>query len=352
MATKQIKDYSTVVTVGDTDNLITQQATDSICRKVTPSQLIGKYSTTYTRTLLLKASKTEVKTELSIPSFASSDDAKAGTETGLAMAPSTTKVAIESIAPGYTDLESGATTELDSITSLYINITGTTGITSFGTAASGLYRYLTFAGSLTITKGASLICPGNEDIVTQAGDTAKAVCGASNVWTIVSYTRANGMNILAEELIAIIREEQVSDTDGGAFTNGADRTRTLNTINYNKYGTGVVSLASNQFTITPSGTQTFRVEWAAPATMVGGHSSFLYDVPAIADRGRSWGAFSNTGTTTKDYSEGVTHVTISSATAYEIRHRCTNTKTVYGFGYKTSIGTEIYTVVKIYRVRQ
>jgi hypothetical protein len=90
-----------------------------------------------------------------------------------------------------TNLVAAATTDLGTIASRNVNITGTTTITSFGSSASATTPifYLTFAGALTLTyNGTSLILPGGESIVTAAGDTAVAAYLGSGNWQVISYT--------------------------------------------------------------------------------------------------------------------------------------------------------------------
>lgn len=72
----------------------------------------------------------------------------------------------------------------------YIHITGTTTITSFGTAsAAGVRRTLIFDGNLTITNNAtSLICTGGVDIVTTAGMVIEVVAESTTNWRVVSIT--------------------------------------------------------------------------------------------------------------------------------------------------------------------
>lgn len=48
--------------------------------------------------------------------------------------------------------------------------------------------------------------------------------------------------------VAVIQDQKSSGTDGGTFTSGAWRTRTLNTTVLNTIGAGF-SLSSNQFTL-------------------------------------------------------------------------------------------------------
>lgn len=92
-----------------------------------------------------------------------------------------------------TNLAAGTTTDLGTVTSHNVNVTGTASITSFGTSARSDYPlyYLTFAGGNTLTyNGTSLILPGGVDITTAAGDTAVAMYLGSGNWRVISYTVA------------------------------------------------------------------------------------------------------------------------------------------------------------------
>lgn len=85
---------------------------------------------------------------------------------------------------------SAATTDIGAVNSLTVEITGTTSITSLGTAYSGP-RFLRFAGVLTLTHSASLNLPGAANIVTAAGDTCLAAPNlAANGWNVYAYQKA------------------------------------------------------------------------------------------------------------------------------------------------------------------
>lgn len=105
------------------------------------------------------------------------------------------QVANQAITGGFgasTNIASNSTTDLGSVTSHNANITGTTGISSFGSSAVvGFPIYsISFAGALTLTYNAtSMILPGAANIVTSAGDSAQAQYLGSGNWQIVDYTR-------------------------------------------------------------------------------------------------------------------------------------------------------------------
>jgi hypothetical protein len=105
---------------------------------------------------------------------------------------------LQSASP-WVDLASAATTDLGAQTTANLRITGTTTITSFGTAAN-VTRNLRFAAALTLTHNAtSLILPGGANITTTADDTATAISLGAGNWIVTQYTPATtaGMRALA-----------------------------------------------------------------------------------------------------------------------------------------------------------
>ena len=91
---------------------------------------------------------------------------------------------------------SATTTDLGAQTgSNLVNITGTTTITSFGsTGAAGCWKWVKFAGSLTLMYNAtSLILPTGLNIETSVGDTALFVSSGSGNWTCYAYQTASGL---------------------------------------------------------------------------------------------------------------------------------------------------------------
>jgi len=109
---------------------------------------------------------------------------------------------------------SASTADIGAASSPFVQITGTTGITSFGTTYSGA-RYVRFAGALTLTHNATtLILPAATNITTAAGDTLVAVPtgnpGAG--WRVVVYQRADG-SLLVGSYVA-----KAGDTMTGTLT--------------------------------------------------------------------------------------------------------------------------------------
>jgi hypothetical protein len=92
-------------------------------------------------------------------------------------------------------ISSATTTDLSSVTTINVVISGTTTITSFGNGTN-LFRVGTFSGALTLTYNASsLILPGAASITTVAGDSFVAVSDGSHNWTVLVYMRASGIPV-------------------------------------------------------------------------------------------------------------------------------------------------------------
>lgn len=97
---------------------------------------------------------------------------------------------------GFTNsvtLASASTTDIGAQTSLCVEISGVTTITSFGTNYNGP-RFVRFTNSLTLTHNATTLnLPGDANVITAAGDTAIVTPNITlNGWNVVSYTRSNG----------------------------------------------------------------------------------------------------------------------------------------------------------------
>lgn len=93
-------------------------------------------------------------------------------------------------------IASASTTDLGTVQSQVVEITGTTTINSFGASANTntpLF-FLLFAAAVTLTYNAtSMVLPGGASITTAAGDSALAIYLGSGNWQVVQYTvAANG----------------------------------------------------------------------------------------------------------------------------------------------------------------
>jgi hypothetical protein len=184
--------------------------------------------------------------------------------------------------------------------------------------------------------------PGGGDLLStnNLSDVANAATSFAN---IKQAATASATGVVKRQRIAIVRDEKTSATDGGDFTSGADRTRVLNTEASDL--DGIVSLASNQFTLQAG---TWLIEWSAPAFRVDEHQSLLYNATDAIEVSRGTSESSvNAGSYAQTRSIGRAIVTIAGAKAFEIRHRGETTQAGNGFGRAGSYGTEVYTEVII-----
>lgn len=97
-----------------------------------------------------------------------------------------------------TAIASAATTDLGTVASGYVHVTGNTTITSLGTAQAGARKRIAFDGALTLTHNAtSLILPTGANITTAANDVAVFVSEGAGNWRCVAYSRASGQPLVA-----------------------------------------------------------------------------------------------------------------------------------------------------------
>ncbi len=149
--------------------------------------------------------------------------------------------------------------------------------------------------------------------------------------------------------IAVICEQQTADTQGGTFTSGAWRTRTLN--HEITDADSIVTLSSNQFTLING---TYTIEWLAPALRCGRHVSKLVETQTPTDAGIAQAMMVNVNdSNSSSPSHGFAVVTVSSGSnnVFEIQHQCSDTRNTYGLGHYSGYAVERYTQVKILKHR-
>lgn len=95
------------------------------------------------------------------------------------------------------DVASAATCNIGTAGSNNVRITGTTTITSFGTADAGILIFGRFAAALTLThNGTSLLLPGGANIPTAANDRFIAQSLGSGNWIVIAYQPASGSPVI------------------------------------------------------------------------------------------------------------------------------------------------------------
>lgn len=138
---------------------------------------------------------------------------------------------------------------------------------------------------------------------------------------------------------AVLQDQKTSGIDGGTFTQGAWRTRDLNTEVRDV--ASMIALAANQFTPTVAG----WVEWSAPANAVDSHKSRLFNVTdtTVAGVGTAERADNGAG---QVVTSSVGGAPVVAGKAYRIEHQCGNTRNTIGFGVAAGFSeVEVYTRV-------
>jgi len=145
-------------------------------------------------------------------------------------------------------------------------------------------------------------------------------------------------------MYALIRDEKPSGSDGGPFSSGAWQRRDLNAV-ASDLG-GFVTLASNQVTL-PAGS--YRVRAICPAYYVNRHQARLQNVTDGTTVALGTSAYAVTTGYEFGHSEVVGYFTIVAAKTFELQHRCETSRTGNGFGEAAAFGTEIYSVLELWK---
>lgn len=147
-------------------------------------------------------------------------------------------------------IASATTTDLSTVSSYILAVSGTTTITGLGTMPAGIVKTLIFAGALTFTHNATtLILPTGANITTAADDVAIMLSLGSGNWRCISYMRKSGAPLTS---VATFGDGTVgapsiaftSDTDSGMYRIGA------NNIGVAVGGAKVVDVATTGASVT------------------------------------------------------------------------------------------------------
>lgn len=144
---------------------------------------------------------------------------------------------------------------------------------------------------------------------------------------------------------ATFNDTKASTVDGGTFTNGAWRTRDLNTTQHNSI-TGC-SLSSNQITL-PAGT--FLIQGLAPSFVTDNTQARIYNITGSAVLFLGQSAFTDPFENQQINSLFYGTVTLTGSTVIELQHRSSFTKSGDGFGNAVNWGDNIYSIVTITKV--
>ena len=163
-----------------------------------------------------------------------------------------------------TSIASATTTDIGAQLSNFLQVTGTTTITSFGTNYNGP-RFLIFSGALLLTHSATLVLPGAANITTVANDCAIAI-PISGGWQVVAYQRASGFPVVTTGLALSGANTDIASL--GGLTSPVTEIRQIQPIS--------ASVAANALTISASA---LALQFRS-STLGSGAVSFVKGTPA------------------------------------------------------------------------
>lgn len=172
---------------------------------------------------------------------------------------------------------------------------------------------------------------------------------AAIVGTGIVVTNGAGSITLTPPNVIILQDQQSSGTEGGTFTAGAWRTRTLNTEVVDTGGN--CTLSSNQFTLDAG---TYEIFAVAPGYQVERHVIRLQNVTDGTTTLSGVSANATSSSTTQTNSLINDRFVLASSKTFEIQHQCQATKASNGFGVAMgavfTVAIEVYTSVFLRKV--
>ena len=141
---------------------------------------------------------------------------------------------------------------------------------------------------------------------------------------------------------AILLGTKSEGADGGTFTANQWQVRDLDTEYYDP--DGIVTLSNNIFVLTPGN---YKVVFSATAHRVETHKCVLFresGTQTIFAHGSS-----ERITNESNRSMGVWRGNITGTVNLQIRHRASSTRDNDGLGKASTAGTEVYTIVEIFK---
>ena len=144
--------------------------------------------------------------------------------------------------------------------------------------------------------------------------------------------------------IVILTDEKAQNTDGGTFTSGAWRKRTVTEKS------DVQSLASVSSSVIVLSAGTYLCRISCPAFGVLNHVARLQNTTGATTLVIGTAEFASSANVVQNRSfiEGI--FTVAAGQNVEIQHRCNTTKATSGFGIATNLIAEVYTVATFKKI--
>ncbi|MCK5292652.1 MAG: hypothetical protein KAR39_11640 [Thermoplasmata archaeon] len=172
----------------------------------------------------------------------------------------------------------------------------------------------------------------------------------SDDWDDISAIVASLEEMLMTSIVGFydayvcVRDVKPRGTNAGTFTSGGWRTRDINDEQADV--AGICSIAGNQITLQPG---TYRCLISVPCARVDVHQARLRNISDATDILYSTSGWSHIGSapTVQDWIIG--RFTLAAEKTLEIQHYCGNTQANWGFGYRSNIGDERYTIAEFWK---
>lgn len=144
--------------------------------------------------------------------------------------------------------------------------------------------------------------------------------------------------------IIILEDIRGSGVNGGDFTSGAKRTRTINTEVIDSLNR--CSIASNQLTLLAG---TYRFDVKAIANACGSHQLYLQNITDTTTPITGLTGFASpfTGGPLSDVAILQGQITITATKTFELQHQCSDTQSSWGMGLGAGFGTNKYLTCEI-----
>ena len=164
-----------------------------------------------------------------------------------------------------------------------VHITGTTTITSFGTAPqAGAWMKVIFDGALTLTHGANLSLPGSANITTAADDIAYVYADTTTQFDVVYFKKSGAAVVnFGLQTIAMPAGAMTAATTNGAAAASVELATNKNMLRVLDFDTATEEFAQFDILMPKSwneGTVTFQPLWTAAS----GSGGVVWALQAVA----------------------------------------------------------------------
>lgn len=212
---------------------------------------------------------------------------------------------------------------------------------------------LNVAGALNVTGGTNLqaVTGTNANLSTLTtgglnvtGTATATVVNAGNL--SVSGTLSGGV-LAASYPILVVQEEQPAGTEGGTFTAGAWRVRTLNTVSTNTIPGA--TLSANTVSLPPG---TYQIFWRAPAYRVDHHQTLWRNTTDSTNVLLGSSVYADNTYNVLNDSVGFGVFSISTTNSFQLWHRCLTGFGTNGLGTRGAFGEKsIFASVFITKIK-